>query len=374
MGFKNRFYWLWKKLSEKNNREHYKGEYKLYFEFFETYSDKKPKLQIKREMKALQKYWGCYPFQYIRYGMYMKTCELNIEQMKDYIPNFFLHYLFFPKYITEYLMISEDKELTHQVLKAMEIPQPKLLLQYKNGKFYSETKSVINDHEASQLIQNSPAEKLFLKPTKGLGGRGIMVFNKKVNYLDKEGNTLSTDYIKSTIKESENYLLQEGLIQHEEFNKIYPNAVNTMRIYTETKKGNSNILYAILRMGNGGKQIDNASQIGYVCAINVENGKLFPYATSKLFVTTLEHPDTGFKFEGYKIPFWDTVKSFVIDIAQRTDNIGYIGWDIAYTINGPAVIEMNAAPGLTSLQDNFGGVREAFGIKDPKNIGLTTTT
>ncbi len=366
MGFKNKFYWFWKKLAEKNSRQHYADQYKTYYEYYNSYSDKKPKSQIKHEMKILQKYWGCYPFQYIRYGMYMKSSTLSIEEMKNYIPNFFAFYLFFPKHITEYLMISEDKELTYQVLKAMEVNQPKLVLQYKNGKFYSETKSILTNEEADLLIQQNSAEKLFLKPTKGLGGVGIKVFNKKEKFVDKDGNILSAEFIKNNLKDSENYLLQEGLIQHEELNKIYPNAVNTMRIYTEVKHGDAKLLFAILRMGDGGRQIDNASQSGFVCAINSETGELAPEATSRLFVKATHHLDTNFKFEGYKIPFWNEVKDFVIEIAQKTENIGFIGWDIAYTVNGPAVIEINAAPGLHSLQDSFGGARKAFGIKTPK--------
>lgn len=366
MGFKNKFYWFWKKLAEKNSRAHYYELYQREYDFFNSYSDKKSKSQMKREMKILRKYWGCYPYQYIRYGMYMKSSELTIDQMKDYIPNFFAYYLFFPKHITEYLMISEDKELTYQVLKAMEVRQPRLLLQYKNGKFYDEKKAIISGKDADLLIQNSNSQKLFLKPTKGLGGKGIMVFNKKEIFIDQEGNILNTDFIKETLTEDENYLLQEGLVQHEEIDKIYPNAVNTMRIYTEVKKGEGKVLFAILRMGHGGKQIDNASQKGYVCAINSETGELAPNATSKLFEKISQHPDTNFKFKGYKIPFWNEVKSFVTDLAQKTENIGYIGWDIAYTVDGPAVIEINAAPGLHSLQDSFGGVREAFGIKNPR--------
>ncbi|WP_158868834.1 sugar-transfer associated ATP-grasp domain-containing protein [Maribellus comscasis] len=292
--------------------------------------------------------------------------------MKDYIPNFFAYYLFFPKFFTEYLMVSEDKELTYQVLKSMDIRQPNLLFQYKNGRFYSHNKSILSDDEVNDLIKKTKAEKLFMKPTMGLGGKGIMVFNKNKIFTDEEGNQLSAEFIKKTLGKKDNYLVQEGLIQHEEINKIYPKSINTIRAYTEVKNGEAKFLFALLRMGHGGKQIDNASQKGYVCRINPEKGELASYATSRLFEKTDHHPDTNFKFDGYKIPFWDEIKDFVLVAAQKNESIGYVGWDIAYTKDGPSVIEINAAPGLHSLQENFGGVREAFGIKNPKSYWYST--
>lgn len=365
MGRKSKFYRVWKMFSERKSRKHYRDLYEAEYEYFNSYKDKKPASVMKREMRILQNYWRCYPFQYIRYGMYRKSCKMSIDEMKDYIPNFFAYYLFFPKFFKDYGIISEDKELTWQVFETLGIKQPRLLVQYKNGVLYDNKKNIIGAEDVDSIVENSEAEKLFLKPTMGLGGKGILVFNRKGKFLEENGDELNGEYILKTLDKSENYILQEGIKQHEELNKIYPHSVNTFRVNTEMLNGKPRILFSFLRMGRGGGQLDNASLKGFVCKVNPETGEFNSHGTSKLFTTIDKHPDTGFEFAGYTFPYWEEVKEFVLKCASKMENIGYVGWDVAYSEDGPMIIEMNAGAGLQSLQDNHGGVRKEFGIKDP---------
>ncbi|MCF8365229.1 MAG: hypothetical protein K9H16_05580 [Bacteroidales bacterium] len=366
MNIKGNFYHLWKFFSERQLRAHYAEHYKVEIDYYNNYQDKKPMHVMKKEMKILKAYWGCHPFQYIRYGMYKNSCKMSIEEMKDFIPNYFAYYLFFPKYFKEYGIVSDDKELTYRVLDSYGSNQPVLLLQYKNALFYDKRKNIISTTEADEIIKNSKAKKLFLKPTQGLGGRGIIVFNKKDDFVDKEQNILNSAFIHKALSSKDDYILQEGLEQHEELNNIYPQSVNTFRVMTGLKNGKATILFAMLRMGQGGNQLDNASQMGLVCKINPENGHFDRLGYTGLGKTLQKHPDTGFVFDGYIFPHWDEVRNFVITTAQKIDGIGYIGWDIAFTTQGPAVIEINAGAGLEFLQDSHGGVRKAYGIDDPK--------
>lgn len=373
MNMKSKLYRVWKYMSERQLREHYKKHYTRELAVFENDTDKKARNVIKREMKMLHKFWGCYPYQYIRYGMYKKSCHLSHEQMKDYIPNYFAYYLFFPKYFKDYGIVSEDKELTYRVLDSYKIKQPVLLLQYKNGVFYDGAKNIISPSAVDGIIHGSKAKKLFLKPTHGLGGRGIMIFANKDGFVDEHNQSLSAAYIAGQLGDSEDYILQEGLQQHNELNKIYPNAVNTFRVMTQVKNGKANIMYSMLRMGQGGSQLDNASQTGLVCKINVETGKFDDMIHVGHGKTIDKHPDTDFSFKEYVFPYWDTIKSFVEKTAQKMEAIPFMGWDIAYSKDGPEVIEMNAGAGLEYLQDCHGGVRQAYGIDNPKRYWYSKT-
>jgi hypothetical protein len=367
MNLKSKFYWFWKVMSERKLRKHYANLNKREIDYFHKYQDKKPKRQMKREMKILQKYWGCYPFQYIRYYMYKNDCKHSIEKMKDYIPNYFAYYLFFPKFFKSYGIITEDKELSYRVLDSFKINQPRLLLQFKNELFYDENKNIIDDETVNLVIEKSMAKNLFFKPTLGLGGKGIMVFNKEDgSFVDFKNNILTAAFIRESLNSRENYILQEGLQQHDEINKIYPGAVNTFRVYTALEKGKTKILFAFLRMGQGGNQLDNATQGGLVCKINLETGQFASHGTSKLDKKFDKHPDTNFEFKGYVFPYWEEIRKLIETSAQKFDTIGFIGWDVAYTLDGPSIIEMNAGAGLQSLQDNYGGVRKAYGIDNPK--------
>lgn len=365
-----RIYQVWKIISERRLRAHYNKHYSQEIRKYRKAKDKKKKSVIVREMRTLKQYWGCYPFQYIRYGMYRRECTQSIEEMKNYIPNFFAYYLFFPKFFKDYGVLSEDKELTFQLLKSYNLPQPKLLWQYKNGYFYDNEKNEITKEKASSVIQNSNALKMFLKPTNGLGGKGIKVHQADPNEEQKYNAKKSREIIENMDKATD-YILQEGLTQHEELNAIYPNAVNTFRVITEFKNGNSRVLLAMLRMGQGGSHLDNASKSGLVCRINIETGEFDKLIHKGHGITTDAHPDTGFSFNGYVFPHWKEVKELAEKAAVKFGPIGFGGWDIAYTNEGAAIIELNAAPGLEYLQDCHGGIREVFGIDNPKDFWVS---
>jgi hypothetical protein len=363
---KEQFYFLWKKIAERQSRKHFANHYKSEIEKYKTATDKKPSSLMKHEQKVLQKYWGCYPFQYIRYDMYKKDCPLTLEEMKTYIPNYFAYYLFFPKYFTSYGVITEDKSLTNSFFKAYNILQPELLFKFAHNRFLNGENSILSVSEVDQLISNASAEKIFVKPTFGLGGRGIIVFNLIDGlFKNKEHELLNAEFIINNLKD-EHYIIQKGLVQHEEINKIYPRAINTFRIMTKVENGKAEILYSMLRMGQKGNQIDNASQQGLACAVDKDSGKFAMYGFTGLREMVTSHPDTGFIFGDYQFPHWEEVKTFIISVAEKFYEIKYLGWDVAFTVDGPAIIEINAGAGLEFLQDCYGGVTDGFQIDYPK--------
>ena len=371
-GIKEQFYFIWKKIAEKQTRAHYRKHYKSEIEKFEQYRDKKPKRKISKEMKLLKNYWGCYPFQYIRYEFYKKNCPLSIEEMKKYIPNFFAYYLFFPLFSKDYGVVTDDKSLSNSYFVGLNIAQPSLLFKYANECLLDEHNLALNEDETNQRISESKADKVFVKPTFGLGGKGIIVFNKTSEniYANKNGETLNANFIKSLGKD--HYVIQEGLFQHDELNKIYPNSINTFRIMTEVIDGKAKILYAMLRMGQKGNQLDNASQHGLAIAVDHHTGKLANEAYTGLCEIVSKHPDTGFVFRDSEIFSWPGIEAFIISTASKFYEVKYLGWDVALTVNGPAIIEINAGAGLEFLQDCHGGVKDSYKIPYPKKYWYST--
>ena len=364
---KKYFYLFWKKLGERQIRAYYKSRYAAEYDKFEKTKEKKPSGVIKREMNALRKYWGCYPFQYVRYEFYMKSCDLSLEDMKRYVPNYFAYYLFFPKIFGSYGFISEDKGLTHAIFDAYNIPQPGMLFKYQYNAFYNADNSKLSDTDIDNRIDECSEAKLFVKPIFGLGGVGILVFNKSEagKYFTKEGEEISAAFIRSKLKDDA-YIIQTGLVQHQELNNIYPHSINTFRIMTRINGKDDKVMYAMLRMGQKGNQVDNASQAGIAVKVNPETGAFDDFAYTSLRYTETIHPDTGFVFKDYVFPYWDQTKEFILKVAAKFPEMEYLGWDVAFTENGPAIIEINAGAGLEFLQDCHGGVRDAYGIVNPK--------
>jgi hypothetical protein len=374
---RKRLYYIWKKLSEIKSRKKFRTVYyKNDIERFEKCTNKKPPARIKQEMKALQTYWGCYPFQYYRFDFYRADCPHTVADMRSYMPFFFFQSLYFPLSYKEYGVLCEDKLISQALLKAYGVPQPKMLFCFDHDTFYDSENNPISAAEADALIQASGANKLFVKPRFGIGGKGIAIFNKSDNNqfydeqhkpLDHHFFQLQTSHAPANGQEKSNYyVVQEGLVQHEELHRIYPHAVNTFRIITECNGNEPRILYCVVRMGTGGRQIDNASAGGIFVRINLETGVLYEKAQAFDQSTCTRHPDSGYVFNGVKMEIWSEVKSFTLSVARKFREIKHIGWDIAFTPEGPSVIEFNNKPDMAGIQDSYGGILQDFNV-NPKD-------
>jgi hypothetical protein len=53
-------------------------------------------------------------------------------------------------------------------------------------------------------------------------------------------------------------------------------------------------------------------------------------------------------------------------VARKFREIKHIGWDIAFTPEGPSVIEFNNKPDMAGIQDSYGGILRDFNV-NPKD-------
>jgi hypothetical protein len=72
------------------------------------------------------------------------------------------------------------------------------------------------------------------------------------------------------------------------------------------------------------------------------------------------HPMTGHPIEGFRLPDWEQALEMVAKAASKIPEMAYIGWDVAFSENGPLIIEGNNFPGHDIYQlpahtpDGFG--------------------
>lgn len=204
-----------------------------------------------------------------------------------------------------------------------------------------------------------------------MGGKGIRVFERAdAGYADCKTHEPLTDELLASLSASD-HIVQEGLMQHPLMNAIYPTAINTFRLVTECDgQGDAHVLLALLRMGSGGGHIDNASSGGLYIRVDPQTGTLGDLALREDHTQYATHPDTGFHFSGYQVPVWDELKAVACATALKYRELRYVSWDVAYTADGPAIIEGNNGPSIEILQDHYGGLRELFGIDDPRSLWL----
>lgn len=345
---------------------------------FDSCENKKKPSQIKAEIQTYKKFWKCYPYEFFLCDLYREENAVTTTELINYIPSFFWFYLYLPHHTSyKYRMITDNKIVSEHFFRSAEISQPDTLCTIVNGNLYSPHMGLWTYDLVKDELRQKNYEKIFIKPAEGGGSKGIFVFHKndEGDYITSK-NILFDRIFLSSIGKAHDYILQPGIVQDPQISKMYPESVNTFRIITENKNGEIRVVCAMLRIGRGKNEVDNASAGGVFIKIDINSGKLSPYAMSYDGEKFPEHPDTHFIFQQVKISRWNEILKFAEKSAGKLPFFTHLAWDIAITVNGPVAIEANLGPGIGGLQISHGGLRELFGIDDPgyywKNPGNRT--
>ena len=170
----------------------------------------------------------------------------------------------------------------------------------------------------------------FMKPLGGACGKGIFILD--VDEFKRDG---------CDIEKYRGFIAEEVLQQHEAISRLNPNAVNTIRVLTYCGE----ILLAVLKLGTGDSIVDNQHAKGLNGNIDLETGITNSAFYDLDYNPFYRHPDTHEMLLGVEIPHWQELKKTVVTAAKELREVPYLGWDVAITPNGVAIIEANEAPG-----------------------------
>ena len=182
----------------------------------------------------------------------------------------------------------------------------------------------------------------FAKPNHGSCGNGI----EKIKVDDFSNSKEILNYIRS----KKLSILEEVLQQHADMSRLHPQSVNSIRIVTDLVDNTIHIAYVMVKMGRGGGCCDNTGQGGIICRVDEASGKIRSVATDDYFNVFEKHPDTGVELIGYQLPMISEAIALVKEAATVIPQMRHIGWDVAITPDGPAIIEGNEYPGTDLCQ------------------------
>lgn len=204
---------------------------------------------------------------------------------------------------------------------------------------------------------------IIAKPNDGEGGKGI----EKIDLRQFASHEECCAYIRNPQKEFG--VIEDLLVQHEQINRLYPCAINCVRILTLVHEGTPHVLYAVLKTGNNGNFLDNYACGGYSCHIDCEKEEISGQGHSETNIVAERHSYTGTVFQGFQIPFLKDALTLAKEAAMVVPQTKYIGWDICITPEGPVIVEGNDYPGDFSQVHDEG--RERIGIlKKIRDIGV----
>ncbi len=260
----------------------------------------------------------------------------------------------------ELIPFLENKVLFHHHFKGSDIRLPSFLGYNIGSSFYyvCENKSIrdLNSYFRliEELIARSESSSVFIKPISGFGGRGCF----KV-----DSSMLNSDFLADVYKKiiSAKYLFQETMYPHPLISTIYPHSLNTLRIHTCIyKSGHIGLVSAYMRFGSRGSCVEGGGLGTIYISIDMNTGTLGTYAKKNFEWggnTYTRHPDTGFEFAGFTVPYFaaalETAKAAAAFLPYRL-----VGWDIAITGEGPVLLEGNINFGFYGAQIADGGYKK----------------
>ena len=146
-------------------------------------------------------------------------------------------------------------------------------------------------------------------------------------------------------------MVEEAIRQHPEVSRLCPQSVNTLRVVTLLAGGEAKFVYALLRVGSGQGHVDNISSGGMYTLVGPQGELEFPAFCDQTGLYYDRHPVTGVAFRGYRLPFFREAVELCCQAAQVEPRLGYIGWDVAVTPDGPVLVEGNNLPGYDMAQN-----------------------
>ena len=303
------------------------------------------------------------PNDYVGYSEFrMMRNILNIRQREN------LNTL----YTFNYLALTRDKFVFYKYCESLGMPCPKTIALIKNkeitffdgGKVNMQPIEIVADHEMDA----------FCKEIAGESGKGAFSLEIKSRSIKINKKPSDINGLREMMGEGA-FIVQERLENHGDIDAVYPNSLNTIKLITFLNDdGTVDFFDSVMRFGAGGNNIDNASQGGVFVGIE-EDGTLQEVGfhepgIRKQLVVNGVHPDTGVRFAGMKIPYWNEILQTSKEFHKFFYGIPSIGWDIAVTPNGFVFTETGEDWEIPVYQVTHGGLREKFYSTHGKSLNI----
>lgn len=266
--------------------------------------------------------------------------------------------------------IAGSKLLTKRVLGKAEIPIPEIYAKFK-------TPEDIYNFKWEKI-----PDRFAFKPSRGLGGEGIIVIRKrlvssgKTQWITTQRTRVEIEDLKlhgldilegaySTGNVPDHAFVEEFVGRHKAFRRWAYRGTPDMRVIVYNKVPVMAMLRLPTRESAGRANLhQGAIGVGVDIATGVTthavwHGELIRFK-----------PGTKRKLHGLKIPQWNKILEMATACSDPV-GLGYLGVDIVlHPEKGPLVLEINAEPGLEIQLANMSGLRRR--LDRIEGLGVTS--
>lgn len=252
-----------------------------------------------------------------------------------------------------YVTACNDKNFLGLIASAVGVTMPGTIVSCTNGILRDGENKLITPVAAESLVNR--AKPCFFKPTtNSSSGKGCRIIRED-DSVRFTRNALVLGGTGTTLGEND-FSVQDLITCHESIQALYAGSVNTFRIISYLWKGGIEVMPAIIRIGRGGKYLDNAHQGGMFCAVH-EDGSMGEWAVTEFNEQFKEHPDTHTVFASHHLEYVDRIIRAAKRMHAAIPQLGVVNWDFTLDEGGnPVLIEANCNNGSIWLPQMAHGV------------------
>jgi hypothetical protein len=269
------------------------------------------------------------PSEYFAYGLWQPDRRMNVD-----------NYLYTNECTRVFKVLNrpaqpnpiDDKLAFHEMCKAHAIPTPAVLAVFAPA-------ATLVAFEAGR----SPKHDVFVKASTG-GSRAERFQWRGIDFESNRGLRLKREDLggylaKRARTENLTLLVQPVLSNHPDLRVQSNDALAAVRLVTgRSKDGEVAAIFSIIYFGQAN---EITSHSNCVALIDSANGRLMP-APPQNWPGVSMYRYHQFDCNDACMPDWDAALKYVSIAHQACPNFIFVGWDVAFTPQGPTILEGNA--------------------------------
>ena len=195
---------------------------------------------------------------------------------------------------------------------------------------------------------------MIAKPSRGEGGRGVSVLPAD---LARSTNRVAfvAAFVAGPGDARQTWIVQDRVANHEALADYAMDALVSARMTTmRAPDGGHELVNAVLRMpSRRGPVIDNMKAGGLIAPLDLASGRAGRACQGYGGGDFDRHPVSGAALADLVLPDWNAAVELVQRAHAAFPTYRLIGWDVAFSPDGPMLLEGNAKPGVLMGQRSW---------------------
>lgn len=276
-----------------------------------------------------------HPGDYYRFEFYKGG--KSWEEKRGYIGRDGSYYWPYVSIFLKDMPLLTNKYINKHMLLGLGLPTPELLA--AAGKDYE-----VRSRQDLRTCLQSWNFDILIKPISSSGGTDVLGLKwDNGRFLGEQEEEWSVDLIWEHLNKhwDSGCLIERRVFNVGQTAKINPRCLNTFRIVTiRSLDGKWHVPVHLLKFGSGNVCVDNISAGGII--VHLDDQGVATKALGDHFRQLItHHPDTGLPIVGFQAEGFKEVVALALEASRKFVMFGTIGWDIAFTADGPMIIEGN---------------------------------